>query len=101
MNWGEIAGAFLANCRGYEPPTPKTERRSYQHFLWPVLGLVTVIAISCGCLAWKTNEARQQREAVKAIEALGGYVVYDHEVDDDDDIDAATLPGPAWLRRLE
>jgi len=80
VNWGKIAGALLAGCKGYKPPTRKTGRRRHQHLLSPLLVLAVVVAVSCGWFARETKEARQQRKAVEAIEALGGYVVYDYEL---------------------
>ncbi len=107
VNWGKIAGAFLEGCKGYEPPTPRTKRRWYQGTLLPLLALTVIVAIPCGWLASsKVQKARQQvrqeREAVEAIEALGGYVVYGHQLDTDGKhIAPSNRPGRSWLRRFK
>lgn len=74
--------------------------------------LVTVAAIWLGVVV---NRAREQREAVKAIEAMGGSIRYDWQPDfvraegagaTSDQLvmpltDSKPSPaGPAWLRRL-
>ena len=62
-----------------------------------------VIAVAGGCIwlpgSWE--KARNQREAVAAIERVGGQVLYDYELDEKGErIDDATPPGSIWLRRL-
>jgi hypothetical protein len=63
-----------------------------------LLVLVTALAVWLG---YMTHRAREQERAVRAIQALGGTVVYDFEIDADDKrrFDAEP-PGPKWLRRL-
>ena len=73
-------------------------RRWFQYSLRSFLILLTVFAVWLGVVV---NRAREQREAVKAIEALGGVVLYDWE------FNGLPLPtvrenpnGPHWLRQL-
>lgn len=72
----------------------KSTRRWFQYSLRSFLILVTALAIWLGVVV---NRAREQREAVKAIEALGGFAQYDWQY-----IEPSTdePPGPAWLRRI-
>jgi hypothetical protein len=60
-------------------------RRWLQFSLRGFFVLLTTLAVWLGVIV---HRAREQREAVKAIEALEAIVGYD------------TPPGPAWLRRL-
>ncbi len=78
-------------------------RRWFQYSLRSFLILLTALAVWLGFVV---NRAREQREAVKEIEAVGGNVIYDWElsylpaaspIDLDPD---AISPGPGWLRRL-
>jgi|SRR6185437_11269524 len=55
--------------------------------------LLTVFAVWLGVVV---RRAAEQREAVKAIEALGGYVIYDGQAPSGD---AKRPAGSAWLRR--
>jgi|SRR6185437_4873040 len=79
-----------------------TRRRWLQFSLRGFFVLLTVSAIWLGVLS---NRAREQREAVKAIEAAGGVVHYDWEVEFSASVDSlitdrrAEPPGPDWLRR--
>ena len=57
--------------------TPKPRRRWLQFSLRTLLVLVLVIGCGFGWLGMKLRKAREQREAVKAIEKLGGWVSYE------------------------
>ena len=74
---------------GNKPPRPaspaatqalymKSPRRWFQYSLRSFLVLLTALAVWLGIVV---NRAREQREAVKAIEALGGIVHYDWQKD--------------------
>lgn len=52
----------------------KPHRRYVTLSLWTLFALLTALAVWLGVIV---NRAREQREAVKAIEALGGVVFYD------------------------
>lgn len=71
-------------------PTP---RRWFQYSLRTFLVLMTALAVWLGVVV---NRAREQREAVEAIEALGGAVTYDWELEPN----RKEPPGPGWLRTL-
>ena len=72
----------------------KPSRRWPQYSLRSFLVVVTALAVWLGVVA---NRAREQREAVKAIEALGGSVCYDWQ----NKFPPNEEPGgPVWLRRL-
>ena len=73
------------------PTPPKPRRRWFQFSLRTLFVLLTVL---CVWLAVTVNRARKQREAVAAIEAVGGMVLYEHQYDDSEP------PGPKWLREL-
>jgi hypothetical protein len=55
-----------------------TRRRWLQFSLRGLIALLTVFAIWLGVVV---NRAREQREAVKAIESLGGVVLYDWQIE--------------------
>ena len=56
------------------PTTPKPRRRWLQFSLRTLMVLMLVLGCGLGWLASKIIRAREQREAVKAIEELGGRV---------------------------
>ena len=74
------------------PTTSKPRRRWFQYSLRTLFVLVTVL---CVCLAVTANRARRQREAVKAIESVGGQVRYEYQY-----VSGQEPPGPEWLREL-
>jgi hypothetical protein len=62
-------------------------------------GFIVVLTIGCIWLGWKVERARRQHDAVRAIEKLRGWVIYDwqegrpaHVYDEP--------PSPHWLRLL-
>ena len=72
----------------------RLNRRYLTFSLRTLFVLLTALAVWLGVVI---NRAREQREAVKAIEALGGEVAYDWAWD----VKTPKGPtGPAWLRRL-
>jgi len=74
------------------PNPSKPRRRWFQFSLRTLLVLLTVL---CVWLGVTVNRARKQREAVAAIEALGGYVRYEYQYGSGQE-----PPGPKWLREL-
>jgi hypothetical protein len=71
---------------------PMPRRRWLRFSLRGLFALLTVFAVGFGVIV---NPAREQREAVKAIEAAGGSVHYDWEYRT-----PRGPAGPAWLRLL-
>ncbi len=74
--------AFCAFCRRFVGSLvkrweAKSERRWYQYHLWHLFLLMTVVAIPCSWLSCKIQKAKRQKEAVEAIEELGGWVFVD------------------------
>ena len=69
-------------------PTPK--RRWYQFSLRALLVFVVLVSIGMSWVAVRKQRVRRQREAVRAIEKLGGDVRYEE----------AQTPVPRWLREL-
>jgi hypothetical protein len=59
-------------------PTLRTSRRRFRFSLRTMLLATTVL---CVWLGIKVNAAREQRQAVAAVRALGGKVRYDYEID--------------------
>jgi hypothetical protein len=96
--------------------TQKPRRGWLQFSLRMVMVFVLAISLSLAWLGMKVKRANEQRSAVEAIRALGGYVVYDHEYAFHEYEYCHFLetgppvpfglsedpphPGPAWLRRL-
>ena len=79
------------------PPKQQTGWR-LRFSLRTLLVLVTALAVWLG---YMTHRAREQERAVRAIQALGGTVVYDFELDADGNRRPNAEPaGPKWLRRL-
>ena len=80
-----------------------TRRRWLQFSLRTAFVLLT---IGCLWLGWKVNRAGEQREAVEAIEALGGAVLYDWMLVEDSQeiksrpVDEQRPRGPDQLRQL-
>jgi hypothetical protein len=73
-------------------------RRRYLTFsLRTLFILLTLFAVWTATIV---NRAREQREAVKAIEALGGAVVYDWQGPPGSRLGKTGPPAPAWLRQL-
>ena len=76
-------------------------RRWLQISLRSMLAITTLI---CVWLAVQVNNARRQRDAVTAIEAVGGRVTYDYELNAIGErirqSNGVRVPGPEWLRRI-
>jgi hypothetical protein len=79
------------------PNSPKVKLRWYQFSLRTLFVFTTLCAVACSWLAVKMQQARKQREAVEAIQKLGGEVKYDYQ---ETTILNPQPPGPAWLRKL-
>jgi hypothetical protein len=77
--------------------TPKPKRRWYQFSQRTLLVLVLLVSIGLSWLGIKMNQARRQREVVKAILEAGGAVYYDYEYKQSGNPEP---PAPAWLRKL-
>jgi len=71
--------------------TTHSKRRFFRYSLRTLFIVVTVFCVWMGITA---KLAREQKQAVETIEALGGRVQYQHETNPSDP------PGPEWLRRL-
>jgi hypothetical protein len=60
--------------------------------------VVTIVAVLLGSWVYRAD---QQAKTVAAIQALGGDVAYDHQIESSGvGIRNPRLPGPAWLREL-
>ncbi len=75
-------------------------RWRFQFRIRSLLVLVVAVAIACSWLAVEKEQARRQRETVKAIEKLGGAVLYDYNYHASPDFISRGKPSaPVWLRR--
>jgi hypothetical protein len=73
----------------------KPKLRWYQFSLRTLLVFMTLCAVACSWLAVKVQQAKRQREAVDAIQKLGGGVIYDYDV-----YGKPKPQPPPWLRYL-
>jgi hypothetical protein len=82
--------------------SPKQKLRWLQYSLRTLMIVVTLFAVACSWFAVKMQQAKRQREAVEAIEKLGGRISYDYEWDSGSGyrITGAKPPGPTWLRKV-
>jgi hypothetical protein len=79
---------------------PRARRRYLTFSLRTFFVLLTALAVWLGVVV---NRAREQREAVKAIKAVGGHVLYDWQLRYGGSLfvfDEGEPAGPAWLRRV-
>jgi hypothetical protein len=77
------------------------KRRWLRYSLRTLLVLVTIASAGFGWLGLKVRAKHWEREAVKAIEKLGGAVAYDYECDHDGNwMEHSTPTGPVWLRMI-
>jgi hypothetical protein len=73
--------------------------RRFRFSLRALLLLVTIASAGFGWLGYKVRQVQRQKEAVVAIEKLGGSVVYDYEIDMNGSMLQRPTPrGPIWLR---
>jgi len=82
---------------------PKPKRRWFQYSLRTLLLLMLLASIGMSWFAVKMQRARRQREAVEAIEKLGGWVRFDYQVNQSIVLASSPPPqppGPEWLRRV-
>jgi len=79
----------------------KRKRRWWQFNLKTLLAGTMVVSVVFACLGVNLRRARDQMEAVTAIEKLGGMVNYDYQWDESAGYyDASRQPrGPSWLRK--
>ena len=61
-------------------------RRRFQFSIRSLLVLTVAVALPCSWLGVELRQAMRQREAVAAIEKLGGMVFYDWQCDADGSI---------------
>ena len=88
---------------------PKPRRRWLQFSLRTLFVVVTVFCVWVGITA---KRARDQKYAVETIQEMGGWVFYEHQIDDRTNMTITrngrlydrggipARPGPAWLRRI-
>lgn len=80
-------------------PAPKL--RWFQFSLRTLLVFVTLFAIPCSWLGVKIQEAKNQKAAVQAIQAVGGRVQYGYQVDEQGYVtQQAESRRPVWLRSV-
>jgi Leucine Rich Repeat (LRR) protein len=64
-----------------------------------VRSLMLIVLVVAVLLAWQVNRARQQRRAVDAIKAYGGFVSYDWQYVNGTFTSGRSPWAPIWLRR--
>ena len=80
-----------------EPP----KRRWFQFRLRTLLVVILVLSLPLSWFAVRMERARRQREAVEAIEQMGGSVMYDWERDPNrPDVLYVDHPVPSWALDL-
>ena len=90
---------------------PPRRRRWLQFSLRTLLALTTVVAVFLGWLGWRLKIARDQAEAVAAIQDTGAYASYDFEMEalneESSKFGFGSItpvqpdpPAPAWLCQL-
>ena len=62
--------------------------------------MMLVILVFGLWLGWRVNKAREQREAVAAVQKYGGWVHYDYEFVNGKVASGRNPPAPCWLRKL-
>ena len=62
--------------------------------------LMLLVLVVGGGLGWKANRAHAQRQAVAAIKAAGGGIIYDFQYPNDGKPRPKEPPGPRWLRSM-
>jgi hypothetical protein len=75
----------------------KDPQRTWSRFsIRAMMAFVLVVAVLLG---WKVNRAREQREAVAAVESAGGWVHYDYELVGGKVVAGRGPRAPRWLRK--
>jgi hypothetical protein len=81
--------------------TPTPRRRWLQFSLRTMMVIVLLFGCGFGWLGMKLRQAREQREAVKAIRTWQAVATYDYELDPrQDPFTRPVPPGPSWVRGL-
>lgn len=85
-----------------ESPTERSPKRRLQFRLRTLLIAVLVLSLPLSWFAVRMERARRQREAVEAIELLGGFVLYDWQLTPPPTgmTVQQAKPYPLWTRRL-
>jgi len=78
---------------------PKPTLRWYQFTLRKLLVFVALLSVPLSWLGVKLRQAEKQRQAVVAIEKLGGKVLYEFDYPPPRGFDWQP-PGPTWLEKL-
>jgi hypothetical protein len=80
---------------------PKRKLRWFQFSLRTLMFVTLICAVGSAWLARKMERKRKEREAVKAIIEMGGWVSYDYQLASSPTaIPTGMPPGPDWLRHL-
>ena len=61
--------------------------------------LLLLILVAALWLGWRVDKARRQRRAIAQVEKYNGYVRFDYEYANGNEIQGAQPWGPKWLRR--
>ena len=82
---------------------PKTRRRWFRFSLRTFLVFTVVLSIALGWLGSVLVRVRHQREIVAHIQAHGGHVLFDYELDPTNEHSSSgepVPPGPAFIRAI-
>ncbi len=87
----------LAHLFSWELPLHRLNHNDWYRIRFSVLSLLILVLLSGGWLGWLVRTAEVQRDAVAAIENVGGAVAYESAGKDGRLISGAVSESPTWL----
>lgn len=80
-----------------KPTAPRSAQPRRRWFSYSLRSLLILITAFCIWLGWRVESTRRQREAIAAIERMGGLVGYKFQMTPSGVNQKATSDTPAWL----
>jgi len=87
----------LNGVNGVSVQAKPSTRPWWSYVRFSVRGLIVLVLVIGGWLGWMVRSARIQRDAVAAIEKAGGWIKYDWEWSNRNDIPGGKPWAPRWL----